>query len=316
VSSIATMSVSLLWLVLSVAPCFAHKELAYPMPRRVRVPIGTGAPSNNAPCMGVSFESAFLEGRTTEWKAGSTVTIIIAEYAHHAGQPMRLAISSPNMEDFEDCIVLNHIPQHTINNFAGNLTIDFKVPDMTCRNCTLQLMAFQTQNRVNDDCCAFHSQFNRTCEINQYYSCANIDIVGGSRSREEVCRQPNDWAFRDFKCNYYRDESSGTAWEMDGNGVLNLQTSGSISGMMTPDDHCGETDMSGDGETMELETACNARLVAEEQQTFTLAQGGELETGGVVAIILVVLVGAGVAGTYYMTKNKGQAVDTTGRDQF
>jgi len=314
------MSSSLLWLVLSVASwaCFAHKELLHPMPRGVPTfpgSIDSGAPNQNAPCKGISFEQAMTANRTTEWKAGSTVTIIIGEYAHHSGQPMRLAISSPNMEDFEDCIILNHIPQHTLGSPAGNMTIEIKVPDMTCRNCTLQLMGFETQNLDNDECCAYHSEDEdeRTCELQQYYSCANIDIVGGSRDRSDVCRQPNGWAFRDYKCNYYRDESSATAWSLQGDGTLKLKTSGSIDGMQTSDDHCGGTDM----EEMELMTECNRALsAAEDESAFTLAQGGEMEAGGVVAIILVAVLGAGVAGTYYMTRQKGDAVDTTGKDQF
>merc|ERR1712013_902530 len=120
---------------------------------------------------------------------------------------MRLAISSPNMEDFENCIILNQIPQHTIDMDDMNLSISITVPDITCRNCTLQLMAFQEQNLGNDDCCAYHNDTMKTCGQSQYYSCANIDIV---------------------------------------------------------------------------------------------------------AVILVVVLGAGVAGTYYFTKQKGDAVDTTG----
>lgn len=305
------MSTSLLWLVLTVAPwtCLAHKRLLYPMPRSGDGNTGT-APNQNAPCGGFSFENALEAGRTTELRAGSTVKVMIYEQIHHAGQPMRLAISSPNMEDFEDCIWLNHVPQHTLQG-AMNLTIELKVPDMTCRNCTLQLMGFEVQNRDNADCCAYHDQFNRTCPLQQYYSCANIDIVGGSRPRSEVCRQPNDWAFRDYKCNYYRELSSVDAWSEQSDGTLKLKTSGSIDGMMAADTHCGNSPME-----MELMTECNAMLVAEEEETFTLVQGGEMEAGGIVAIILVVVVGAGVAGTYFLSKNKGDAVDTTGRDHF
>jgi len=289
-----------------VPSCLAHKRLIWPYSRNDNT-----APTNNAPCGGITFEQAMRNNRTTELRAGSTVNILIYEDIWHPGQAMRLAISSPNMEDFEDCIILNQIPQHTIDRDDMNLSISITVPDITCRNCTLQLMAFQEQNLGNDDCCAYHNDTMKTCGQSQYYSCANIDIVGGSRSRDDECRQPNGWAFRDYKCNYYRELSSQNAWSQNGNNELVLKTSGSIDGMMGADTHCGNSEME-----MELMTECNRAYVAEEQQTFTLAQGRELEAGGIAAVILVVVLGAGVAGTYYFTKQKGDAVDTSGRDQF
>ena len=131
----------LLFLLLAIETCLCHKRLLWPTPRSTRT-----ASTSQAPCSGVLFETAYSQGRITNLNAGDTIDIIIYEQIFHSGEPMRLAISGDNNEDFESCIWLNHIPQHILpsQNVQRNLTIRLTVPDFTCRNCTLQLMAFQT----------------------------------------------------------------------------------------------------------------------------------------------------------------------------
>ena len=123
-------------LLLLAIPCLSHQRLFYPPPRETNT-----APNGNAPCGATSFAQAHALNRTTEWTAGQEVTIVIYEQIYHAGNPMRLAISGPNNEEFDDCIWLNHIPRHARGNLNGgrNMSITLTVPDMNCQNCTLQL---------------------------------------------------------------------------------------------------------------------------------------------------------------------------------
>merc|ERR1712190_192811 len=110
-------------------------------------------------------------------------------------------------------------------------------PDFTCKNCTLQLMAFETGGLGESECCVYHPECEDMygdlgddvcCAAQQYFSCANININGGSRSRNAVCKQPNNWGLRDYKCNYYQEEESSNAWPEQSDGTLRLKTSGSI----------------------------------------------------------------------------------------
>jgi len=307
-------------LLLFAVPCLSHKRLRYPQPRDT-----TTGSRDAGPCGPVSWEEAFENGDVEEWTAGETVEVVIFEQIHHSREPMRLAISGENDEDFESCIWLNHIPQHTTGD-ATDLVIELTVPDMTCRNCTLQLIGMQTSGRNAGNCCLYHPDCEtddtfedaNCCGGNQYYSCANINIVGGSRPRDEVCKQPHDWAFRNFTCNYFMQEESDNAWTTDGDtGNLKLVTSGSISGLdPTADTHCSTTDL------VAVNTQCQSMILAASSGSGSgsgsssasgsassanapsLLQGGDINGEGIFAVIVVLLLAAVIIGTWCLTKNK------------
>jgi len=297
----------ILSLLLFAIPCLSHKRLWYPPPRDNQT-----ASRDAAPCGGVSFEEAAANGLTTEWRAGQKVEIIVLQEIYHAQEPMRLAISGENDEDFESCIWLNHIPQHTRGGNERNLVIELTVPDMQCTNCTLQLIGFQTGGNDESSCCLYtpdcSDQFDDEicCGDTQYFSCSNIDIKGGSRSRNDVCTQPNSWGFRDFKCNYFMAEESESAWEVDGDGTtLNLITSGSFDDLdPTAEEHCGSTDFE-----VAVSTECQATVSALSDDMLSLFQGGEMRGDGVFAIIVVLVLVASIVGTYCLTKNKNGTGD-------
>ena len=94
-------SVSFLFLLFA-SPCLSHKRLLWPIPRDT----ATGA-RNAGPCGGTTFEEASADGRITEWTAGETVEVVVFQQIYHAREPMRLAISGENDDDFESCIWLN-----------------------------------------------------------------------------------------------------------------------------------------------------------------------------------------------------------------
>ena len=124
--------------IVSIELCLSHIRLFYPTPRSANA-----GPNSEPNCGGVSFEQAYRNGLVTDLNAGDKIDIILYEQIFHSEQPMRLAISSENDEDFETCIWLNHIPQSIVQTNQKNLTIPLTVPDFTCKNCTLQLLMFQ-----------------------------------------------------------------------------------------------------------------------------------------------------------------------------
>ena len=96
------MASSSLLFLLFASPCLSHKRLLWPTPRDDNT-----ASRDAGPCGPVTFEEASADGRITEWTAGETVEIIVFQQIYHAREPMRLAISGENDDDFESCIWLN-----------------------------------------------------------------------------------------------------------------------------------------------------------------------------------------------------------------
>eukprot|EP01084_Bolivina_argentea_P263412 445850_1 len=270
-------------LSLLIIPCLCHVRLFYPPPRSTQT-----APRSGGPCGGDSWD----DGVITSWKAGSKVTITISEQIHHIQQPYRIALSQSNKDTgFEDCILLNHIPQHTRGG-AKNLEIELTLPTYTCRNCTLQLINFQTSGLDDDSCCAYTNNDTKTCGAAQYWSCANVDITGGT-SDDKSCYQPSDWAFRDYACNYYSSESSASAWEEVNSTTLWLLTGdSSIDGVSS--DFCGDSDVS-----ISEDSSCKATY---SESDLSFVEGGELQTDGAIAIVIVLICGIAIGGTYFYSK--------------
>ena len=88
--------------LLFASPCLSNKRLLWPTPRDDNTEA-----RDAGPCGPVSFDEASADGRITEWAAGEIVEIIVFQEVHDSGQPMRLAISGENNDDFESCIWLN-----------------------------------------------------------------------------------------------------------------------------------------------------------------------------------------------------------------
>lgn len=156
----------------------AHIELIEPAPRYVlpankSCPCGDG--DSNRTCQVTAAESTDPNRSTnvTTFEAGSTITIVVEEYIDHAGR-MRVAFDpdGADLADFNDDILLD-IPDpddRTItqaNPYRWELEVT--LPDMTCENCTLQViqaMHGDTENPVLDP-----------APLSTYYTCADIQLV-------------------------------------------------------------------------------------------------------------------------------------------
>jgi MYXO-CTERM domain-containing protein len=145
-----------------------------------------GDPQKAPPCG--DDGSAVATGMVTAFQAGETITITIDETIYHPGH-YRIAIaendpselpeeppvtpgstpcgSAPIMEPpvypvLADGVFLHDAP------FGEPQSIDITLPDISCTNCTLQVIQFMTQHGLNDPGGCF------------YHHCATISIEGGA----------------------------------------------------------------------------------------------------------------------------------------
>lgn len=156
----------------------AHIELVepsprYPLPGNKSCPCGDG-PSNRR-CM-VSAAESTDPARSTNvrtYEAGSTITVVADEYIDHAGR-MRVAFDpdGADLSDFNDNILLDVPDPGEAGLSMQNPRVwelEIQLPDMTCDNCTLQViqaMHGDTVNPVMDP-----------APLSTYYTCADIRLV-------------------------------------------------------------------------------------------------------------------------------------------
>lgn len=156
----------------------AHIELVEPAPRyelpaNKSCPCGDG--DSNRRCMVTAAESHDPSRGTAvaTYEAGSTITVVADEYIDHAGR-MRVAFDpdGADLADFNDNILHDEAdPSEAGLSMANPHTWTFEVqlPDMTCDNCTLQViqaMHGDTVNPVLDP-----------APLSTYYTCADIRLV-------------------------------------------------------------------------------------------------------------------------------------------
>ena len=85
-----------------------HMYMSYPLPRSTNSGIKSG------PCG--SQTNDFTSYSITTIQPG-ILTIVIQETVFHSGAPFRIALSHVE-SDIYDCVLLDHIPQHTVYGFV------------------------------------------------------------------------------------------------------------------------------------------------------------------------------------------------------
>jgi hypothetical protein len=132
-------------------------------------------------------------------------TVIYQETVFHTGAPFRIALSQPGVDNFEECILLNHIP-HNDNGAGGQYyAVTVNIPDFYCPQCSLQLIQVMTDKiqfflPAGTTNCTYNPNdtmnWNGT-EGNQcgsdYHSCANVFINGTQDFNASMCLQPNGY---------------------------------------------------------------------------------------------------------------------------
>lgn len=174
----------LLAVVFAAGPARAHIRLLEPQARYEITGFETGIKS--CPCgMGSSnrFCNVAEDGsdpnratdRVSVFEAGSTITVRFEEYVDHAGR-FRVAFDpdGADLDDFNAHVLLDvPDPDQVTSNTdqQGVWELEVKLPDMTCDNCTLQLIQV-----MNDDT---ETPVEDPSSHSTYYACADIELVAG-----------------------------------------------------------------------------------------------------------------------------------------
>lgn len=153
----------------------AHIELLepasrYPSTGNKSCPCGEG--DSNRRCEVPAEESSDPNRSTdpakvTTFEAGSTITVRFDEYIGHSGR-FRVAFDAEgaDLADFNDRVLVDVADPA---DGQGMREIEVTLPDMSCENCTLQLiqaMHGDTENPVADP-----------APLSTYYACADIVLV-------------------------------------------------------------------------------------------------------------------------------------------
>jgi len=215
-------------------------------------------------------------------------SMIFQETVFHVGAPFRIALSMPKDDDYEECVLLNHIP-HNDNGEAGwSYAITVQIPDFNCSFCSLQIIQVMT-----DKIPAFLGSGHSTCTYNpnetlswagdqcggNYHSCTNVIINGTKSFNSSECTQPSGWNMTRGQYDYVYGSESGT-W-----------TNGFLTDSRAPNSV----------RTVAEGTYC-AATIATTQFTPTTVDSGILAA----IIIIVVAVCGFMLVMYFRSKNKAQ----------
>jgi hypothetical protein len=163
----------------------AHIELQLPMNRYSDIKAGDnkscpcGSGSSNRRC---SVPSEFSDpdrstDRITTFAPGDTITVRFDEYVGHAGR-FRVAFDpdGADLGDFNETVLLDEVdPAGRAGNMGSGSMWEFEVtlPNMTCDNCTLQLV--QVMDGITDE-----QVGDRVNSASTYFQCADIRLVDGT----------------------------------------------------------------------------------------------------------------------------------------
>jgi hypothetical protein len=137
-------------------------------------PCGLGESMRAACDLSVDASDPARSTRVTRAEAGSTLTLRFSEYIGHSGT-YRVAFDPDGAEvaDFNATILVPMVadpPGNMGNVGEGNVwEIEVPLPDMTCTNCTLQLVQAMNGDMVNP--------VANPGAVSSYYSCVDLELV-------------------------------------------------------------------------------------------------------------------------------------------
>jgi hypothetical protein len=163
----------------------AHIRLEEPLARHLitgfdtgikSCPCGAGGSNRTCNVAQDGSDPARSTERVTRVEAGSTITLRFTEYVDHVGR-YRVAFDpeGADMADF-NANILEDIPDPS---GPGNepWAIEVKLPDMTCNNCTLQLVQAMNNDTVNE--------VLDPATTSSYYTCVDLELVPAGTLAED-----------------------------------------------------------------------------------------------------------------------------------
>jgi hypothetical protein len=172
-------------LQLLTSTALAHIELKSPMNRYSDIKAGDnkscpcGAGSTNRSCRKPEefSDPDRSADRATTFAPGDTITVRFDEYVGHSGR-YRIAFDpdGASLEAFNQNILLDEPdPSGSVGNIGENTIWEFQVtlPNMTCDNCTLQLIQVMDGNTID-------KVLNPVDRGGTYFQCADIVLANGT----------------------------------------------------------------------------------------------------------------------------------------
>jgi hypothetical protein len=172
-------------LQLASSNAFAHIELQEPLNRYSDIksgdnkscPCGSGTTNRSCRKPEELSDPNRSADRATTFAPGDTITVRFDEYVGHAGR-YRIAFDpdGADLDDFNENILLDEPdPRGNVGNMGDGSMWEFQVtlPDVTCDNCTLQLIQVMDGN-ITD------AVLNPVDRGGTYFQCADIVLADGA----------------------------------------------------------------------------------------------------------------------------------------
>lgn len=176
---------------------FAHIELQEPMNRYSDIksgdnkscPCGSGTTNRSCKKPEELSDPDRSEDRITTFAPGDTITVRFDEYVGHAGR-YRIAFDpdGADLDHFNENILLDEPdPGGKVGNMGQGSLWEFQVtlPNMTCDNCSLQLIQVMDGNTVDP-------VLNPVDRGGTYFQCADIRLVEGTPAGGIAPANPSD----------------------------------------------------------------------------------------------------------------------------
>lgn len=193
----ATSAALALSLQLLATPSAAHIELQLPMNRYSNIkagenkacPCGSGVTSRRCNDPAEFSDTDRSLDRITTFAPGDTITLRFDEYVGHSGR-YRIAFDPDGAElnDFNQHILLDEPdPTGKLGNIGQASTWEFQItlPDMTCDNCTLQLIQVMDGNTEEP-------VLDPSTRGGTYFQCADIVLADGTPTGGVPPLNPSD----------------------------------------------------------------------------------------------------------------------------
>jgi len=176
---------------------FAHIELQEPLNRYSDIksgdnkscPCGSGTTNRSCKKPEELSDPDRSEDRITTFAPGDTITVRFDEYVGHSGR-YRIAFDpdGADLDHFNQNILLDEPdPGGNVGNMGDGSMWEFDVtlPNMTCDNCTLQLIQVMDGNTVD-------KVLNPVDRGGTYFQCADIRLVAGTPAGGIAPTDPTD----------------------------------------------------------------------------------------------------------------------------
>lgn len=129
-------------------------------------------------------------GLTDDWTAVYTdltpgpMWVTFRETINHMGAPYRIALTVGSDSNYDNYVLLDHIPHNNKGNVTENNPrgkwhkVQVTIPDVNCSQCALQLIQIMTDKFTTP--CTNPAGLSTSCgsPLYAYFSCANVRISG------------------------------------------------------------------------------------------------------------------------------------------